>query len=664
MEHAFFLLIFLISTLGYILWVTELLEIQPEAAPVFVIFSQIVILYLFSLAGWLLVAAYLIHVLGYLALLAVLWKHRHDLRAFVRKQATPAFAFWGLLALVFWYQTRTWQFASWDEFSHWGLILKEISLTNALPGANTALIFPDYPPGSALYQYFVNISLAAGGPGFQEGSAYFAQGLMVLSPLISLTRRLTWKKWPVVLGVYGAGYLLFHLLGYTLTSIYVDGLLGVIFGAALAFCLTEKEISPKTFLYLLPMLFALPLIKKSGIYFSFATVLLALGWYVFLQKDRLAAPRRFGAPLECRSLRREAELKGWLLSAERQNWARALPLAALLLALLFGPLLFVVSWNRHVADFEQQTGIKISVPPTITLQQVNRSFFAEATPRDVTTINAFVLGLQEKTFGKNANDLTTRTLVIVFLAVIYLCGTILYEPYSNEKRAYFIIQGLTLFFVLLYFVAILISYLYVFTEYEGTRIASFDRYVGTALLGWGMVILAFLALPQQAPQRFPNHARGLSLTILVVLLLTLLLKTPLPSYLYPPQGLKNGRDQIILNVVKKFSAMLPPDSKVYDIWQNTTGIEHYMTRYELFPRRTEYWGWSLGEPYRDSDVWTVNQDPAAWLGFLQSEKYNYVLVSQPDEIFWGRYGRLFKNYDPSTEAQLFRVTPDGLLRVR
>jgi len=64
-------------------------------------------------------------------------------------------------------------------------------------------------------------------------------------------------------------------------------------------------------------------------------------------------------------------------------------------------------------------------------------------------------------------------------------------------------------------------------------------------------------------------------------------------------------------VVNKFSAMMAPDSKVYDIWQNTTGIEHDMTRYELFPRRTEYWGWSLGEPYRDSDVWTLNQDPVA-----------------------------------------------------
>ncbi|MDO8971579.1 MAG: hypothetical protein Q7U74_12870 [Saprospiraceae bacterium] len=375
----FFLFIFITSNLGYILWLVDRLDVQAEAAPVFVIFAQMVTLYFCSLAGLLQPAMVILYAMGWLLLGVVLVKHRRDLRSFLRKQATPGFVFFLLIVPLLWFQTRTSKFANWDEFSHWGLIFKEISQTNLLPGLNTTLIFPDYPPGTALYQVFINYLMR-----YEEGSAYFAQGLMMLSPLVSLTHHFKWKKWYAVLGVYTAGFLLVNQMNYTLNSIYVDGLIGILFGTSAAFFLTHKEPNKKTFLYLLPMLLALPLIKKSGIFFSLSVTLLALGSYLFLQKGQFE------------------EIKNWLHRTDRHKWGNALAVAVLLLAVTAGPLLVADSWSRHVTDFEKETGIQITAPVSISLEKLNHSFFGETTPRDDATITAFVKGLQEKPFGKTA----------------------------------------------------------------------------------------------------------------------------------------------------------------------------------------------------------------------------------------------------------------------
>ncbi|MDO8971578.1 MAG: hypothetical protein Q7U74_12865 [Saprospiraceae bacterium] len=246
--------------------------------------------------------------------------------------------------------------------------------------------------------------------------------------------------------------------------------------------------------------------------------------------------------------------------------------------------------------------------------------------------------------------------------MVTLSGLALFDQDPIEKRNYFILQGSTLACVLLYFLAILISYLYIFGEYEGTRVASFDRYIGTALLGWGILILAYVALPLRSPERFSRRASGLSLAILVAIVLALFLKTPMQTYLIPAQGYKNGRPQIIA-LVNKFIAKLEPESKIYNVWQNSTGIEHYMIRYELAPRQTQIGATSLGKPYQDTDVWTVDIESADWMALLQKENFNYVLVSQPDLKFWDQYGSIFKDFDRSDEAQLFRVTAKWLIRV-
>ena len=75
----------------------------------------------------------------------------------------------------------------YDNFSHWALIVKSMSLTNSFPSFKTDVImFTSYPPGSAVFIYYF-IKLV----GVTESNAIFAQILLILA---SITTIFNWKN--------------------------------------------------------------------------------------------------------------------------------------------------------------------------------------------------------------------------------------------------------------------------------------------------------------------------------------------------------------------------------------------------------------------------------------------------------------------------------------
>ena len=75
------------------------------------------------------------------------------------------------------------RFLSYDEYSHWGLMIKLISVYDALPraGAGAPLLLYNYPPAGAMVP-----ALCASIFGYREGVAYFGYALLLWGLLLGL----------------------------------------------------------------------------------------------------------------------------------------------------------------------------------------------------------------------------------------------------------------------------------------------------------------------------------------------------------------------------------------------------------------------------------------------------------------------------------------------
>lgn len=116
---------------------------------------------------------------------------------------------------------------TYDSFSHWALIVKQMLYDNRLPNfQNDLIMFQSYPPGSALFLYFVTKTI---GP--SEGRMMFAQTLLILGGLTTLfsfvDQRLTLGKKVVMTLLITASSLVLLTMDTYLYDLPVDTLLPV-----------------------------------------------------------------------------------------------------------------------------------------------------------------------------------------------------------------------------------------------------------------------------------------------------------------------------------------------------------------------------------------------------------------------------------------------------
>lgn len=154
----------------------------------------------------------------------------------------------------------------YDEYSHWGVYLREMLASNTLWGADTNSMHPRYLPGTSLWQYY--FAVFSGKP---EGAGYLAQFVLLLTPLVVFWEKIAWRQVLWHLAILALLIVLLFNFGHGFTSLYVDHLLGAWFaGILLNFLVDPKTRSYSQIAsYLLPLAF-LVLIKTTGVFFAVA----------------------------------------------------------------------------------------------------------------------------------------------------------------------------------------------------------------------------------------------------------------------------------------------------------------------------------------------------------------------------------------------------------
>ena len=482
-------------------------------------------------------------------------------------------------------------FTGWDEFSFWLTSSKLIYLSNSLWLESTPIYFKQYPPAQQLFQYlFLNFA------GWSEKNVLYAQSFLVLSGLLycgttlisnNVTRLFLFFSFCILVYFFGE----FSGLSYILS----DSLLGVFFAAAL-----------------------ISTIKFNGKIFEFTLVLLFTA-VLILEKE-------IGLILACIVFLAFNFTNFWITTNKKNQ--------KIFYSLVFLFFIFIAfkSWQLYL----QHIGLHKTYTESLLAQVLNydpdrlSKTLSELTRRLINP--KYIFFDNDLKWGQYFSILSTSCYLTILCMIVCLI---------DKKSVYFkstvILSLSSILGFLIYFSFLLFAYLIFFSEYEGVRLGSLERYISTYMLAWSIIGLALFF-------------RGIELrskwsAIVLSLSLLLLFAYSSPTHFKKDfQAIKSNPDHIytraqIESRVDKLKIYLKPSDKVYFIHQNSTGFHAYIFYYLISPNLTSSFSrcWSLGPKYYEGDIWTCDQN----LGDLVKD-YNYLVINKADEQFWNANSVLFE----------------------
>lgn len=583
----------IISFIGYILFLSLSRSIDVLETPFVICCLAITLLYLFGIFGHLQAGLIIFITSGvllgiYAFTKTPLIKQRlSSLRANgIESFFYPAFAIPFLIS--YYLISNDYLFTGWDEFSFWATSTKVIYESNSLWGQNTPIGFKHYPPAQQLFQYLF-LSVA----GWSEKTVLYAHTFLTLSALLYSASALI-KSNLTRLFVFCSFCIFIYIINYTFSNIYSDPLLGAVFASALISTIKFDCRLPK---FLLTILFTtvLILVKEIGLILAFVV------FFTFIS------------------------INIWSATTDKLNK----------ISYSIGFLFFIFAVFESWQIYLHHIGSHKAINP-ISLSDYFLNYDLE---RLNLTLAEFYRRLLKPGYLLFDNSLEWGIYFSVLSTSCYLTSLSVFICLANKNSA--LIKNLITLFTalflgfLVYLVFLLFSYLVFFSDYEGVRLASFERYISSYMLAWIIITLALLF------RTIELHGKWIAIALSSLLLYLLLYSSPY-YFKQDYRGIKTDikflptRNQLQsrLNELKPY---LKQSDRVYFIHQNSTGFEMYMFYYLASPIVMANSCWSIGPKYYPGDVWTCNQN----LSEL-SKNYNYLVINQADEQFWTANAPLFE----------------------
>lgn len=537
--------------------------------------------------------------------------------------SSPVVAYVLLIAFL-WIRLSTQKLILWDDFSHWGLATKDLYFSNALPTLDGVVRFLDYPPGGALFNYFV-LSIPDAlrwhqQKIFSESVALFAQGVVLITalfPIIGYAFRQTGVRFGSM--VLGTLLLSIFAFGYTPATLMIDLVVAIYFGSAIAiYIITGRNLA--SVIYLTPILICLVILKSVGLFLSSVIVLIvAVDQLQIIYGKVKSIPHK------------------------KNLWKVVLISIIVLICLPLAVFDANLSWKLHVKELGAQTTFKTK----ITAQDVKRAMFGNASEKETKVKQNFLKQLApvDIEYPPGITQVKLQNTALLFLLITFLSIYVLRKQAAKGQFQEFRYLAILFCGFLLYAFGLLLLYFFSFSEYEAIRLASFDRYLGIYLLGWFIALLAIIFAVDIYDSK----------VILIIFSVSLLFGGG--GALYFIKGSK-------YEVVPKFSnsmerlldqAKVPRNSetKIYFISQCDTGFNHVIFKSVAYPIKVSPAPFSIGEPCGSDDAWTADLSVNEWRKSLMLE-YDYVVLANVNQKFVERFGHLF-NILPSEYPSIYSI---------
>lgn len=574
-------------------------------------FSFILITYVFGLFDLLLagvLASVLLTLVSFALALLKGGRVGSNKSLFSQLRSPGAVIFWVLVTISY-LLTRSMQFHNWDEFSHWGTVSKAFYIFDSLSPYNPAdLAFRSYPPAISIFQYFVNkISF-----GWLEANVFWAYQILIFAALAPFAAKLSWQK-PFAVVISFLSFLVVPLMFFAAFSqIYVDPILGILFGYALAVVAISDLRLWSSKLQLALGLAVVILSKDSGLFLGSVVLV----YYII----RMIQLRQ----LSLSNLKRPAGLLGVL-----------------------SPILVVIaasaSWSTLLAH--QKTGKVFAQPlqASAVLEAIGGGgpeYFDQVRQN-------FGQAFLTKPLGETLSSTAT---VIIFALLLGAISRL--KVRDDESRLGFaptvtlVVGGLT------YTVGLMILYFFRFGEYEAVNLASFSRYLGTFWAGVAVFVTAMF-VAAMAKQQDKKLLIGFSATWLVFAMLVAPVGNFAALAANPGASSNQLRAQFYPLAKQAELAGIGKGSKVWIIAQHTSGFEYWVYRYMILQAHANPGSWSIGEKSGDGDIWTTGMTKDEWTSQLR--QYDFVVVLAVNERFIADFGGIFADLKQLNETNTFKV---------
>lgn len=506
---------------------------------------------------------------------------------------------------------------SWDEFSHWGLVAKNMYYFNDFAlGENSTLLFKTYLSGIALYQYFL-LNVAGN---FDESILYLGINILTLSMLIPIFKKFNNLK---NIGIYLILFIILSIptlfFGAVYSTLYMDALLGLTFAYLLyTYYINYNDVFlPFNYLNLICGFMMLIFIKHTGLIFALIAFLIIL-------IDNLFFRQKFKLKIN-------------------YIWHNSKKVFLAFLLSLFVKLIWILKLNSY--NIVNPEGSFIS-------KLLNFFPITDGDYRVDVFYNFSQALFFEKLTNSNYISLTYIVAIFCFFTLSYLL--IKKIKTIKEQKAYNNLLILILIGAIGYAAFILLSYLTIFSEYEAVRLASYTRYLNTYLLG--MFVLIIILLIEFYSYNKASLNNFLVITFLIISIL-INYETLTKTILFKPAinqtiNFRNSYNEFI----RITSDCVGENDILYFVSTNDSGLDYYVTKYDITPKKMNIsgFGWSIGEKYDENDIWTLNITPEEWKNDLLSN-YDFVYLYDIDEKFISRYGTLFKEKNNIDDNQLYKI---------
>ena len=580
--------------------------------------SIVLLSFVLGIIGLLKYSTYLVLLISLVLYIVTISKaiKNKNIRELINNTITPGFVLFIVLFLVFLIAIYGKLFDAWDEFSHWGDIVKVMTTLDDF-GTNplSESLFKTYPPGMSLFQYFLEkINYIFTGKIFVEWLAYFSYYTLAVSFIVPVASKLTFKKPLHLLAISGAIMCIpFTFYNGVYYQLYIDPFLGFLICAGLLQLLYMDVDNILSSVSLYCIMAMLVLAKDAGLLFAISFLV------AYIIKNILV--NKFGNKIF------KASICG-----------------------IISVIVPKVLWTINCKRFGAKEAFSAKYDFANLLQVISGKDDTYRTE----VMDNFIYAL--KTSGIRLNNFNIEiSYVVLFIAIAVLLFIAMH--FSNvQKQNKRIVYITSIIMTIIFVFGLCISYMYKFSKGEALGLASFDRYMNIDFSGIYMFIVITLIID------ICNVKNEMIIcsTIVIAMCLCAPVKIML-AYMYRStvRASYNIRD-VYTEIIDKTLDVTDGESEVWFIAQETQGFERLIYKFGIRPNRNNAW-WSIGEPFYDGDEYTETKTAEQWQNELKKD-FDYVALYTLNDYFYDNFSSVFTNPKDIGENQIYKVDKEtGML---
>lgn len=568
-----------------------------------------------------------------LVLLVLLWAisiihiilHK-DFFESIRCFFTPAFFAFAFIFFLICFFNKGRVASTWDEFSHWVDSVKVMfTIGDFVTNKNSFSLFKSYPPGMALFQYFftkVN-AIVSRNTVFVEEKVYVAYQVFCVSVLTPFFAGYRFKKAGHIIAAVTT-IICSTLLFYPniLNVAVIDPFVSVLGAFGFAVLVINEKIKPVHCAQISLVCFVLVLAKDIGLYFScFICICYIIRVMTNLNSSVSLKKRLIKAGILC-----------------------AFPVLATAIAKIL--------WKIEIAV----SAVHISGGKTGLLPYTKMFFTRCDNTYRQDVVESFKDAFFEKrvAIGDFEISVSYFNLTVLFVALIF----VIYYLYSKKtaskkhKTALKIICLTVIVQFVFYIYSLGAIYVSNFSEYEATRLMSYNRYMDIV---FRMIYITVFVVFIDYFSKIKINTGAVAVIAAVAIILapfSNVVKFVNKSYVKDSITVRGKYTEITEDI----NSNCKPTSKIFFISQEDKGFDYHVTRFSVRPFVIDNsWAWSLsGEgPFYEGDIWTKKMSAEELKDTLIKDNYGYVAMFKTNDYFNENYGVLFENPDDIVNNSVF-----------